>query len=55
MENKELFDNRSYWNDGFQLNMMEYDNIPDSSIFTVKIVLESGTELIQQTQELNCG
>ncbi|WP_339924663.1 hypothetical protein [uncultured Cyclobacterium sp.] len=48
-----LFENRIYQHDKFQLIMMEYDNIPDSSIFTVKIVLESGTELIQQTQEIN--
>ena len=50
---KELFENRIYQHTGFQLNMMENDNIPDSSIFTVKIVLKSGTELIQQTQEIN--
>lgn len=50
---KDLFENRTYRNDGFRLNMMEYDNIPDSSIFSVKIVLASGTELIQQTQEIN--
>lgn len=52
---KELFENRAYQHTGFQLNMMENDNIPDSSIFTVKIVLASGTELIQQTQEINFG
>jgi hypothetical protein len=33
--------------------MIEYDNFPDTSIFEVKIILESGTELIEQTQEIN--
>ena len=49
----ELFENRADWHDGFQLDMIEYDNIPDTSIFEVKIILESGTELIEQTQEIN--
>jgi hypothetical protein len=49
----ELFQNRADWHDGFQLDMIEYDNIPDTSIFEVKIILESGTELIEQTQEIN--
>ncbi|MDA7855581.1 hypothetical protein N9A68_07855, partial [Cyclobacteriaceae bacterium] len=49
----ELFENRADWYDEFQLDMIEYDNIPDTSIFEVKIILESGTELIEQTQEIN--
>ena len=49
----ELFENRADWHDGFQIDMTEFDNIPDSSIFTVKIILESGIELIEQTQEIN--
>ena len=49
----ELFENRADWHDGFQLDMTEYDNIPDASIFEVKIILASGTELIEQTQEIN--
>ena len=49
----ELFQNRADWHDGFQLDMIEYDNIPDTSIFEVKIILESGTELVEQTQEIN--
>lgn len=49
----DFFENRANWNDGFQLDMTEYDNIPDSSIFEVKVILESGTELIEQTQEIN--
>ena len=50
---KELFKNRAEWHDGFQIDMTEYDNVPNSSIFIVKIFLESGIELIEQTQEIN--
>lgn len=49
----ELFENLSDWHDGFQIDMTEYENIPDSSIFNVKVILESGTELDEQTQEIN--
>ena len=49
----DFFENRADWHDGFQLDMTEYDNIPNTSIFEVKIILESGTELIEQTQEIN--
>ena len=37
----------------FQFLATTYDNIPDSSIFTVKIILESGLELFDQTIEIN--
>jgi len=49
----ELFENLSDWHDGFQIDMTDYENIPDSSIFNVKVILESGTELDEQTQEIN--
>jgi hypothetical protein len=49
----QLFEIRADWHDGFQLDMTEYDDIPDSSIFTVKIILQSGIELLEQTQEIN--
>lgn len=48
-----LFENNAYWYNGFQLVMAQYDNIPNSSIFTVKIILESGIEWVAQTQEIN--
>ena len=50
---KELFKNRAEWHDGFQIDMTEYDNVPNSAIFIVKIFLESRIELIEQTQEIN--
>ena len=48
----ELFEIREEWHDGFQMDMSKYDNIPDSSLFTVIILLESGIELIEDTQEI---
>ena len=49
----ELFLNTTDWYYETPLDITVYDNIPDSSIFTVKITLESGKELINQTQEIN--
>ncbi|OBQ55959.1 hypothetical protein JJL45_05940 [Tamlana sp. s12] len=48
----ELFEIREDWMDGFQVDMSEYDNIPDRSLFTVIISLESGAEIVNQTQEI---
>lgn len=48
----ELLKIRQDWHDGFQMEMTEYGNIPDSSMFTVIVSLESGTELTKQTQEI---
>ncbi len=36
-----------------QLDMTAYNDIPDTSIFEVILVLVSGNELIKQTQEIN--
>jgi len=37
----------------FALDLVDYEDIPNSSIFTIKIILESGVELIEQTKEIN--
>lgn len=50
---RELFEVKPDWHDGFQLDLTKYDNIPDASIFIVKIILQSGIELVEQTQEIN--
>lgn len=46
---KELFQDSNRWIDNYRLDLVGFDNIPDSSIFTVTIFLESGRELIQKT------
>jgi len=50
---RELFEIKAEWHDGFQLDLTDYENIPDSSIFTVKIYLDSGIELTKQTEQIN--
>ena len=47
------FENSDFWPDGFQLQLDDSENIPDSSVFTTILVLESGMELTAQTQEIN--
>ena len=43
-----------YWYSiGYQLDLVTVENIPDVAIFKVKIVLDSGAELIQQTNEIH--
>lgn len=43
-----------YWYPtGYQLDLVTVENIPNVAIFKVKIVLDSGAELIQQTNEIH--
>lgn len=42
-----------FYNDIIQIDMTKYDDIPNSSVFTVKIILKSGVELISETQKIN--
>ena len=55
LETRVINDNNYYYfyNDIIQIDMTEYNDIPNSSIFTIKIILKSGTELIHETQEIN--
>ncbi len=48
-----LFENRFERHDDLQVDLVDYDNIPNSSLFTVKIILKSEAELIKKTQEIN--
>ena len=47
------FENSEFWPDEFQLELNDSENIPDSSVFTVTVVLASGREFTAQTQEIN--
>ncbi|MCV6630520.1 MAG: hypothetical protein OIF50_11765 [Flavobacteriaceae bacterium] len=47
-----LFENRDDWHDHFRLDLVKYDNIPDTSVFEIRIILESGKELVEQTQQI---
>lgn len=48
----ELLDERAEWHDGFQLDLTQYEGVPNASIFTVKVILESGAELTAQTGKI---
>ncbi len=37
----------------FELDLAEYETIPDNATFTVKIILKSGKELTSKTQQIN--
>lgn len=47
-----FFQNRSEWMDGFQLDLSIVENIPDTAIFTVNVLLESGTILTKSTNTI---
>ena len=49
----DFFENREDWQDGFQVDMTTYKDIPDFSMFTVKVVLESGKEIIEKSSEIH--
>jgi hypothetical protein len=54
IENKEINKNYEYYSDDyFQIDMTKYDDIPNSAVFTVMIILQSGEVLIEKTQEIN--
>ena len=49
---KELFQDLDRWNDNFRFDLIEFDNVPDSAVFTVSIKLDSGKELTQSTSKI---
>lgn len=49
----ELFANREQWHDGFQFELVEFDEIPTSVVFTVNVHLESGKVFSELTQQIN--
>ena len=49
----ELFENLDDWQDGFRFDLKAFEDIPNSAIFNVKIYLESGIELSENTQQIN--
>ena len=48
----ELFSIREEWHDGFQFELIDFDAIPSSAVFTVNVYLESGTRFSEQTQQI---
>lgn len=49
---KELFQDLERWDDNFRFDLIKFDNIPDNAVFTSTILLDSGKELTQSTNEI---
>lgn len=49
----EVMENRYEGDDRFSFEILEPDSLPDSAIFTVKVELESGTILADETPVIN--
>ena len=49
---KELFQDLDRRNDNFRFDLVEFDNVPDSAVFTISILLDSGKELTQNTGKI---
>lgn len=50
---EEFFNNREDWHDGFQFELVEFELIPNSTVFRVDIYLESGTRFTKETDQIN--
>ena len=49
----EFFKQREDWHDGFQVELVEFDSIPNSAIFVVEAHLESGLIFTKETSVVN--
>jgi hypothetical protein len=49
----ELFSIRQEWHNGFQFELIEFDSIPASVVFSVNVYLASGIMFSEQTQRIN--
>ena len=49
----EFFSKKEDWHDGFQFELVEYDDIPAAAIFTVEAFLKSGKKFSEQTDQIN--
>lgn len=50
---EQFFIEREEWHDGFQFQLVNWDSIPNSAIFTAKAYLESGQLFLQETEQIN--
>jgi len=49
----QLLANRPEWLDEFMLDLTEYEEVPNASVFKVNVYLESGFKLVTQTEQIN--
>jgi hypothetical protein len=50
---EQFFIQREEWHDGFQFQLVNWDSIPNSAIFTAEAYLESGIVFMNQTKQIN--
>jgi hypothetical protein len=44
-----LIDDLEYWEDQFNLELIQFENLPANASFIIKVTLESGIELVKET------
>jgi len=49
----DFFAQREDWHDGFQLELVKFETIPESAIFKTTVILESGNSYTDQTGVVN--
>lgn len=49
----EFFEQRENWHDGFQIELVEYDSMPNSGVFEVEVFLDSGKTFSNHTGIIN--
>lgn len=49
----EFFQHREEWQDGFQVELVKFDSIPNSTIFVIEAYLESGMMLTSETEKVD--
>ena len=49
----DFFAQRERWHDGFQIELVNYDSVPESAIFKAEVFLESGKSFVGQTNIVN--
>lgn len=52
IEIDEFFENREDWHDGFQFELIDYNDIPLLTKFKIIVILKSGDELIANTNSI---
>ncbi|MDR9401628.1 MAG: hypothetical protein RI558_09435, partial [Psychroflexus sp.] len=45
----DLIDDLEYWEDQFNLELIQFENLPANASFIIKVTLESGIELVKET------
>jgi len=50
---EEFMKERKEWHDGFQIELVNHDSLPNAVIFIAEVILESGNSILNQTEFVN--